>query len=78
MAMKKMEVEFEALAGRLEGRVNRTREYHETLLNMMRNDQLKFQSEIRSTLTGLPPKQIPIQDRAEGSVNRGDPLVTSP
>lgn len=73
-----MEVEFEALTGRLEGRVNRTREYHDTLLNAMRNNQLKFQSEIRSTLTSLQPKPINTQDKTDGSVNRGDLLGSNP
>lgn len=52
-ATKKMVAEFEALSGRLEGRVNRGREYHETLINTMRNDQLKFQAEMKSTIAGL-------------------------
>lgn len=32
MAAKKMVAEFEALSGRLEGRVNQGIEYHETLI----------------------------------------------
>lgn len=46
MATKKLSAEFEAMTGRLEGRVNRSREYQETLINTMRNEQLKFQNEV--------------------------------
>ena len=42
MAAKQLGADFEALTGRLEGRVNRSREYHETLIHTMRTDQLKF------------------------------------
>lgn len=53
VAAKKMVAEFEALSGRLEGRVNRGREYHETLINAIRSEQLKFQTEMKSTITGF-------------------------
>lgn len=78
MATKKMGAEFEALTGRLEGHVNRSREYHKTLINMMRNDQLKFQAEVRSTLTGIHTMQAPINDKVEASINRGDMFFPSP
>lgn len=78
LAAKKMAAEFEALSGRLEGRVNRSREYHETLINTMLNDQLKFQAEIKSTLTGVQIGQCSVHDKAETSVNRGELFTTSP
>ena len=65
LAVKKMGAEFEALTGRLEGRVNRSREHHETLINTMRNDQLKFQADVRSTL-----------EKLDASAHRSDPLVS--
>lgn len=65
MAMKTMGAELEALTGRLEGRVNRSHEYHETLINAMRNEQLKFQSEIKTTLTEIHTKPLPNQDRGK-------------
>lgn len=39
----------------LEGRVNRSRETQEQMINLLRNEQLKFQSEIRSTVTTMKP-----------------------
>ncbi|KAL8127283.1 hypothetical protein AgCh_014262 [Apium graveolens] len=69
MATKKMAAEFEALSGWLEGRVNRGREYHETLINTMRNEQVKFQTEVKSTITGLQTTHGTLQDKAETSVN---------
>lgn len=78
LASKKMGADFEALTGRLEGRLNRSREYHETLINTMRSDQLKFQAEMKSTVTGVQLKQDRQQDKAESSVNRAELLFTSP
>lgn len=52
-ATKKLGGEIEVLAGRLEGSISRSREYQESLINSMRNKQIKFQSERRSTLTEL-------------------------
>lgn len=78
LATKRMGAEFEALTGRLEGRVNRSREYHDTLINTMRSDQLKFQADIRSTLTGLQSKHGQPLEKGEGSVNRGEGLILSP
>lgn len=49
MATKLLGSELEAVASRLEGRITRSREYHEALINMMRNEQLKFQAEMRPT-----------------------------
>lgn len=72
-----LESKLELLTGRLEGRVNRSCEYHETLINTMRNDQLKFQAEMRSTITGLQPTQIPTLDKAENSVNRDEMFLAS-
>lgn len=78
MATKKMGAEFEALTGRLEGRVSRSREYHETLINTMRSDHLKFQAEVRSTLTGIHTMQAPINDKVEASVNKGEMFFPTP
>lgn len=77
MAAQKMGAEFEVLSGRLEGRVSRSREYHESLINTMRNDQLQFQTEVRSTLTGFQSMKMPVFEKGQGSVNRGDPLTVS-
>lgn len=38
----------------------------------------KFQAEMKSTITGFQPKPFPTNDKAEGSVNRGERLFTSP
>lgn len=72
---KQLGVDLEALAGRLEGRVQRTRDVHESLINSMKEEQLKFQLEIRSTLTGAHMSQIPVPKKPEGSVNN---MVVSP
>lgn len=69
VAAQKLGAEFDVLSERLEGRVNRSREFHESLINTMRNDQLKFQKEIKSTLTGLQTFQVPLPDVVDGSVN---------
>lgn len=69
-ATKQLGADLDALAGRLEGRVQRTREFHESMINSMKDEQLKFQSEIRSTLTGLQGSQVPLNKKTEGSVNK--------
>lgn len=72
---KQLGTDLEAMSGRLEGRVQRTREFHESLINSMKNDQLKFQAEMRSTLTDMQVGQVPAMSKPEGSVNN---LVGSP
>lgn len=67
---KQLGTDLEAMAGRLEGRVQRTREFHESLINSMKNDQLKFQSEIRSSLTDIQAGHVPVVNNHEGSVNK--------
>lgn len=67
---KKLGVEMEAMAGQFEGRIARSREYQETLLNAIRSEQLKFQVEIKLTLTGLHLSQGLTADKATGSVNQ--------
>lgn len=69
IASKNMSAEFEAMTGKLEGRINRSREYHELLINTMRNEQLKFQSEMKSTFTGLQSGQNPPLPKHDASVN---------
>lgn len=69
MATKQFGAEFEAMTGRLEGRINRSREYHESLINTMRSEQIKFQTEVRSTITGIQSRQYPAPEGIEGSVN---------
>lgn len=78
LATQKMGTEFETLATRLDGRVNRSREFHETLINTIRNDQLKFQTEIRSSLTGLHSIPNSGTEKGEGSVFRSDSLFAHP
>lgn len=58
--------------------MNRSREYHETLINTMQNDQLKFQSEMRSTLTRIQTMQAPIHEKGKASINRGELYFNSP
>lgn len=72
---KQLGTDLEAMAGRVEGRVQRTREFHESLINSMKNEQLKFQAEMRSTLTEMQVGQAPVMSKPEGSVNH---LVGSP
>ncbi|XP_074346704.1 uncharacterized protein LOC141685510 [Apium graveolens] len=69
-ATKKLGTELEIAAGRLEGRISRSREYQESLINTMRNEQIKFQAEVRSTLTEFQTFQAPANDKLEGSVNQ--------
>lgn len=56
--------------GRLEGRIFRSREFQESLINIMRNEQIKFQTEIRRTLTELQSHPLQVNDKLEGSVNQ--------
>lgn len=64
MVTKKFGTEFDSMAARLEGRINRSREYHESLINTMRNEQLQFQSEMGSVLMG---NKISMGEKLEGS-----------
>lgn len=66
---KKLGADLDAMAVRLEGRISRSREYQEALINTMRNNQVKFQTEIKSTLTGLSTSPVLSVDKAEGSSN---------
>lgn len=78
LTSKQIGADLEALTCRLEGRVNRSREYHETLINTMRNEKLKFQADVRSSSTEIQAKPVPQIDKAEGSVNRQGLLLTNP
>ncbi|XP_063935341.1 transposon Tf2-1 polyprotein isoform X1 [Daucus carota subsp. sativus] len=71
LATKQLGTEVEALAARLEGRINRSREYHESLIHSLRNEQTKFQSEMRNTL-------LEIQSFPMGSHERGEPSINRP
>lgn len=60
---------------RLEGRINRSREHQESLISSMKEDQLHFQAEVRSTLTEIQlSKSTPIDvgiGIGEGSCSGG-------
>lgn len=59
---------------RLEGRINRSKENHEGVLNWMKSEQAKFQSEIRSTISGLQiPPELQLSQH-NGSTSRVGPL----
>ncbi|XP_063944151.1 uncharacterized protein LOC135150826 isoform X1 [Daucus carota subsp. sativus] len=66
LAATKLNADFETLAGRLEGRINRSREHQEALINAIRTEQLTFQGDIKSTLAGLVAS-TPGPERGEGS-----------
>lgn len=63
------------MSGRLEGRINRSREYHESLINTMRNEQIKFQSKVRSTLTNLQSFHVLAPEQVDASVNHIRPAL---
>lgn len=72
LTSKNMGAEIEALSERLEGRINRSREYQEALINTIRTDQLKFQTEIKSVITGLQSGQIfPTHRMEDGAIPPG-------
>lgn len=79
-AAKQLGDDLDALAGRLEGRVQRTRQFHEVLINSMKDEQVKFQFEIRSTMTGMNASQGPVMKKPHGSVNQAgvspNPMAT--
>lgn len=68
MATNKFGTELEAMTGCLEGRINRSRKYHESFINTMPNEQLKFQTKVKSTLTARQFGPI-APNKPEGSVN---------
>lgn len=51
--MKKQERELEETTIRLEGRINRSREQHEAMILMMKDEQIKFQTEVRNIVMDL-------------------------
>lgn len=53
MATKKLGPELEAVVSRLDKRINRSRDHHESMINTMRNEPMKFQAEMWSTITGF-------------------------
>lgn len=61
---------MDALAVWLEGSVQRTREFHESMINSIKEEQLKFQSKIRSTLTSPQVSPISQSKKPEGSVHK--------
>lgn len=69
---KKQGSEMEALVTRLEGRIARAREHQESMIYAMKNEQDNFQSELRSTLTGL---QLHSVEKLDGSVNQGESSI---
>lgn len=69
MTTQQLGVDLEALSGRWESRINRTREYHDALIHTMRDEQLKFQNEVRSTITNLQSIRVHTPGHIEGSVN---------
>lgn len=50
---KQMDDKLAAAVPRLEGRITRSRDIQESLISSMRDDQLQFQSDIRSSITAL-------------------------
>ena len=50
---KQQDDKLAAAISRLEGRITRSRDTQESLISTMREDQLQFQSDVRSTLTTL-------------------------
>ncbi|KAL8135172.1 hypothetical protein AgCh_010002 [Apium graveolens] len=50
---KRQELHLDEATNRLEGRVNQAREHQQMMINMMKDDQLKFQAEVRATLSEL-------------------------
>lgn len=50
-AVRKQGEDLKSLAPRLEGRINQTREVQEQMITSIQNEQLKFHSELRSTVT---------------------------
>lgn len=65
VAAKKQSADLDALANRLEGRLSRAREHQEQMINVIRADQLRFQADLKSTITGLQPTLIPMVDKLD-------------
>lgn len=61
---------------RLEGRINRARHTQESLISTMRDDQVKFQSDVRSTLSNLQSSQSKLPEAShridEGGLGFGE------
>lgn len=54
--VKKQERYMEEISIRLEGRINRSREHQESMLSMVKNDQLLLQAELRAAIQELVGK----------------------
>ncbi|XP_074377189.1 uncharacterized protein LOC141718709 [Apium graveolens] len=50
---KRHELQLDEATSRLEGRINRSREHQESMINMIEEDQLKLQSDVRTALCDL-------------------------
>lgn len=71
-ATRQQREELNALSSRLEGRIARSREHQEQMMSLLHAEQLKFQNEMQSTITGIHSHQTQIGDRPEGSaVHKG-------
>ncbi|XP_063950102.1 uncharacterized protein LOC135152878, partial [Daucus carota subsp. sativus] len=53
---QRQEAQIDETTARLEGRINRTREHHEALIGMLKDDQVKFQAEMRVKMRDLISK----------------------
>ena len=77
LATKQLGSELEALSGRLEGRIGRSRDYHESMIQSLRNEQLKFQAEMRSALNG-PQFLQSFPEKMENTRGQGSSVVGNP
>lgn len=72
---KQQDEKLTAAITRLEGRITRSRDTQESLINSMRDDQLRFQSDVRSTFTTLQPvksKQKEMSEQKEDGLVIGE------
>ncbi|KAL8123139.1 hypothetical protein AgCh_011217 [Apium graveolens] len=76
--VRKQHEDIKALTVRLEGRIRRSREHQEQMLNTLRNEQLKFQAEMRSTVTCNFSNQTQIGDKPAGSIAHNNMGSVSP
>lgn len=67
-ALKKSGDDLAAVSQRLEGRIDRTRENQDMVLAVVREEQAKFQAEVRSTISGFKIGDTLLSGPRKGSV----------
>lgn len=69
--LKKQEAKWEETVVRLEGRINRSREHQESMITSLKEEQVKFQKEMRTVMSGFHSTPPNLTKTLERSINHG-------